>query len=143
MYVERLARLLLAVVIGAVGALAQPAARNSAIAGQWSGSMDGLPAVRLVVQENDRKLTGAVLYFFVRRDPGVAPVASARFPEPMLNPSFDGRILTFQVNHRYAHPPSTLNDPPVSLRLEITGSGEAKLSNPEGPSLVMIREKYQ
>ncbi len=139
---ERFVRLFLTIAIGAVGALAQPAVDNSTITGQWSGSMGGLPVARLVVQENNRKLTGAVLYFFVRRDPGVPPVASARFPEPMLNPSFDGKALTFQLNHRYAHPPSTLNDPPVSFRLEITGSGEAKLSNPEGPALAMTREKY-
>jgi hypothetical protein len=133
----------LALLFGFASVLAQSARNIAAIAGQWTGVMEGLPAVKLVVQENDLKLTGAVLFFLIRRDPGAPPTALAGFPEPMLDPSFDGKVLSFKVNHRYAHPPSTLNDPPLSFRLEITGPDKAKLVSPELPPLEMAREKYK
>jgi hypothetical protein len=133
----------LALVLGVAIAFAQSAKNIAAIAGPWTGVMDGLPAVKLVVQENDHKVTGAVLFFLIRRDPGTPPTASAGLPEPMLDPSFDGKVLSFKVNHRYAHPPGTLNDPPVSFRLEITGPDKAKLVSPELPPLEMAREKYK
>jgi hypothetical protein len=139
----RPAMLSFALVLGVAIASAQSAKNIADVAGPWTGVMDGLPGVRLVVQENDHKLTGAVLFFLIHRDPGAAPTASAGFPEPMLDPSFDGKVLSFKVNHRYAHPPGTLNDPPVSFRLEITGPDQAKLFSPELPPLEMTREKFK
>jgi hypothetical protein len=133
----------LALLFGLASALAQSARNNVAIAGQWTGVMEGLPAVRLVIHENDLKLTGATLFFLIRRHPGAPPTASAGFPEPMLDPSFDGKVLSFKVSHRYAHPPGTLNDPPVSFRLEITGPDKAKLLSSDLPPLEMTREKYK
>ena len=61
----------------------------------------------------------------------------------MIEPSFDGKTLSFKVSHRYAHPPRTLDDPPVSFRLELTGSDKAKLLAPESPTLDMVRQKYK
>ena len=61
----------------------------------------------------------------------------------MIQPSFDGKTLSFKVSHRYAHPPRTLNDPPVSFRLELTGPDKAKLLAPEGLTLDMVRQKYK
>jgi hypothetical protein len=133
----------LAVLFTTVSALAGSPTKNSAIVGQWKGTIEGLPAVTLVVEEDNGKLMGAILFYLIRRNPGAAPSASPGFPEPMIEPSFDGKTLTFQVNHRYAHPPRTLNDPPVSFRMELNSTDKAKLLPPEGLTLDMARQKYQ
>jgi len=56
-----------------------------------------LPAVTLVVEEDDGKLMGAVLFYLIRRNPGAAPSASPGFPGPMIEPRFDGKTLSFKV----------------------------------------------
>ena len=137
----RVVMLSLAVLFTTASAL--EATRNSAIVGQWKGTMEGLPAVTLVVEDDDGKLMGAILFYLIRRNPGAAPSASPGFPGPMIEPSFDGKTLNFKVSHRYAHPPRTLNDPPVSFRLELTGPDKAKLLAPEGLTLDMVRQKYK
>ncbi len=139
----RVLMLSLAVLFTTVSALVGSPTKNSAIVGQWKGTMEGLPAVTLVVEEDDGKLMGAILFYLIRRNPGAAPSASPGFPGPMIEPSFDGKTLSFKVSHRYAHPPRTLNDPPVSFRLELDGPDKAKLLAPEGLTLDMVRQKYK
>ena len=127
----RTAMLLLTLVTVAFLCRAQAPSNNAAIVGQWTASLDGLPGVRLVIQENDSRLTGAILFFLIHRDPGAPPSATAGFPEPLFDLKFDGVRLTFRVNHRFAHAPRTLADPPVSFHLEITGPDQANLFSPE------------
>ena len=126
-------------------AVAAPPAENSALIGQWEANMQGLPFIRLTVEEEGGKLMGAVLFYLIRRDPGRAPTASPGYPEPMIEPRFDGKTLEFQVCHRFAHPPRTLNDPPVSFRLELAGPDRIKLFAPEPgqPAVELIRVKYK
>jgi len=132
-------RNLLLLLLIAAWAGAAPA-NNSAIVGLWSGKMEGLTAVRIMIEEDDGKLTGAALFYIIRRDPGVAPTGSPGWPSPMISPSFDGKTLTFKISHRHAHPPATLNDPPVSFRMELTGPDKAMTHGPEGAALEMVRE---
>jgi hypothetical protein len=138
----RILALSLTILSGAM-ALAQRQIDTSAIVGQWTGSIEGLPALRLVVQENDGNLTGAVLFYLIRREPGAAPVASPGFPEPMIAPVLDGKTLIFKINHRYAHPPGSLNDPPVSFRVEVSGMDKAKLFSGELPPLEITRQRFE
>jgi hypothetical protein len=116
------------------------AASNDALVGLWSGKLEGLTAVRMTIEEHDGKLMGAVLFYMIRRDPGVAPTASPGFPTPMISPSFDGKTLTFKVSHKHAHPPRSLNDPPVDFRLELTGPDKAVGYAPDGQALELVRE---
>ena len=131
---------LLLPLLSAAWSPALPPARNSAIIGLWSGKMEGLTYIRMTIEEQDGKLTGAALFYMIRRDPGVAPTASPGFPTPMISPSFDGKTLTFKISHRHAHPPRTLNDPPVDFRLELTGPDKAMVYGPEGQDLEIVRE---
>jgi hypothetical protein len=94
----------------------------------------------MTIEEDDGKLTGAALFYMIHRDPGAAPTASPGFPSPMISPSFDGKTLTFKISHRHAHPPRTLNDPPVSFRLELTGPDKGMCYGPEGAALEIVRE---
>jgi len=131
---------LLLAFLGAPWAPALPKAKNAAIVGLWCGKMEGLTCIRMAIEEEDGKLMGAALFYLIRRDPGAAPTASPGFPSPMISPSFDGKTLTFKISHRHAHPPQTLNDPPVSFRLELTGPDKAMSYGPEGAALEMVRE---
>ena len=137
----RFAMLSLTLIFTAACATAASPAENSAIMGVWKGQMEGLPAVTLTVEEEDGKLMGAVLFYLIRRNPSGPPTASPGIPEPLIAPRLDGKILNFKVSHKRAHPPRTLNDPPVSFRLELTGPDKAKLLGPETPPLEMAKEK--
>jgi hypothetical protein len=124
-------------------ALAAPPTDNSSILGVWRGKMDSLPAITLTVEDEGGKLSGAVLFYLIRRNPGGAPSASPGVPEPLIKPIFDGSTLTFEVSHRRAHPPRTLNDPPVKFRLQLTGPNKVNLLTGEGgEGLEMLRDKY-
>ncbi len=116
----------------------------SRLTGVWRGQMDGMPAVTLVVTDEGGELSGAVLFYFHTRKTVNDPwTSSPGLPEPMLLMHLDGTTLSFQVSHRRAHPPRTLNDPPVQYHLTVTGPNQASLVNEhEGLRLVMTRSDY-
>jgi hypothetical protein len=117
----------------------------SRLTGVWRGQADGFPAVTLVVTNESGSLSGAVLFYFHVRKTVNDPVTSTPgLPEPMFGMNFDGKMLTFQVSHRHAHPPRTLSDPPVTLTLTLTGPNQAELENKseKGLVLAMVRSDY-
>ena len=122
------------------------AAADSPIAGTWRGKMHNLPAVVLTVKNDQGKLSGTILFYFLHRkteqDPWEVDTTHSK-PLPLLDPKFDGKTLSFQVSHKEAHPPRTLNDPPVSFEMRLTGKGEAELQNLNeqwGTGLKMVRD---
>ena len=116
----------------------------SSVVGVWQGKMDGLPAITLTITDETRALSGAVLFYLIRRDEGKPPTSTPGIPEPILNPSFDGKTLSFQVSHRRAHPPRTLSDPPASFHLKLTGSDKCVLTNAQeaSPQIELVRSDY-
>ena len=127
----------------AVAASAKEKKADAAILGIWRAEQDNLPAVTLNITEEGGSLQGAILFYLIRRDEGKPPTSSPGVPEPLFNPRFDGKSLTFQVSHRHAHA-NTSTDPPVTFRLDLTGPDEAKLVRipQDGPPYVrMVREK--
>jgi len=128
----------------AVAASANEKKADAAILGIWRAEQDNLPAVTLNITEEGGSLQGAILFYLIRRDEGKPPTSSPGVPEPLFNPRFDGKSLTFQVSHRHAHA-NTSTDPPVTFRLDLTGPDEAKLVRipQDGPPYVrMVREKH-
>jgi hypothetical protein len=136
---------------GVASAQTAPATAPAAITGVWRGQMDNLPAVTLTITDEGGKLSGAILFFLHVRatvnDPWTSRPATAA--EPILNPVFDGKTLRFMVNHKRAHPPRTLNDPPSHFHLTLTGPNQAGLVNETeagpgdaGPGLPMVRSDY-
>jgi len=128
----------------------QPANRQipgAQFAGIWNANTDGLPAATIVLTEEGGSLTGAILFYIHKRETPEMPYsASAGLPEPMFNLKVEGDALTFQVSHRRAHPPRTLPDPPVTLRLKLvgnnsTGQMQAELSNvsERSPAVIALR----
>jgi hypothetical protein len=127
--------------------LAVPAATaDSPIAGTWRGRMYDLPAVVLTVRDDGGKLSGSILFYFLHRntehDPWQVDTEHS-IPLPLIDPKFDGKTLSFQVSHKEAHPPRTLNDPPSSFQMRLTGRGEAEflnLSEKQVHGLKMVRD---
>lgn len=114
--------------------------------GVWRGQVDNLPAVTLNITDEGGGLSGAVLFYLIKRSFSMSePTTSTPgIPEPLLHPKFDGKSLTFDVSHRRAHPPRTLSDPPVHFRMKLVEADKAELVNESessSPPAVLIREK--
>jgi len=117
--------------------------RNDAIVGIWRAEYDNLPAATLNITDEAGPLQGAMLFYLIRRQEGKPSTSSPGIPEPLFNPRFDGKKLTFQLSHRHAHAETT-SDPPVTFELVLTGPDEANLVRipQDGPAYVrMVREK--
>lgn len=124
-------------VLSLMGGAAVASPDNSAIVGVWKGKIGSLPAVTLTVEEDNGKLIGAVLFYMIGRDAsGSLKRASPGIPEPLMDPSFDGKTLTFKVSHRHASPPT---HPPVSFKVELQSSGKALGINDEGMKVQLVR----
>jgi hypothetical protein len=126
---------------------AQNSITKQDIVGIWRCQMEGLPAVTLTVTNEEGSLTGAVLFYLHRREPGQAVTATPGVPEPLFHPSFDGKTFTFDVSHRRAHPPQTMNDAPVTFELKLDGPDKAELLNenehdPNAPVYILTRTAY-
>lgn len=102
---------------------------QSPVLGVWRAEMDGLPFMTLTVTNENRQLSGAILFYLHKREEGRPVTSTPGVPEPLFNPKFDGKTLIFQVSHRRAHPPGSLSDPPVEFRLRLTGVNKAAFIN--------------
>jgi hypothetical protein len=117
------------------------------IEGVWRCDMHGLPAMTLTVTDEGGSLTGAVLFYLHRREPGQPETATPGVPEPLFHPQFDGKTLTFQVSHRRAHPPGSLQDEPVRFALKLDEAGKAEFVNedehdPNAPRYFLVKSTY-
>jgi hypothetical protein len=123
------------------------APNTASVVGIWRCQMDGLPAITLTVTDEGGSLTGAVLFYLHRREAGQPVTATPGVPEPLFNPRFDGKTLTFQVSHRRAHPPASLEDAPVAFTLKLDGPDKAEFVNdsemdPNAPRFVLVKSAY-
>jgi hypothetical protein len=115
-------------------------ADDSAVLGVWRGNLGSVPAVTLNVERQGGNLVGAIVFYFIRRGEAGTQTSSPGIPEPILDPAFDGSTLTFKVSHKNAHPPRTLNDPPVQFEFTVSGPGRALLKSKELPPALMVRD---
>jgi hypothetical protein len=118
---------------------------TAAVVGVWRGDFEGLPWATITLTDEGGTLSGAILFYLHRREPGGRVTSSTpSVPEPLLNPHFDGRVLSFAVSHRHAHPPGSLGDAPVHLQMDITSKDHATLVNPDeaGPSAALVKSDY-
>ena len=113
--------------------LAAPAVdKVSPVLGVWTASLtDSLPMMTLTIEQANGQLIGAVLFYLIRRDPGAPDTASAGVPEPLIDPTFDGKTLAFKVSHSHAHSDSE-HTAPVAFRFELSADGKIKFRGPEG-----------
>jgi hypothetical protein len=125
--------------IASTAAPAAPAVDNSPVLGVWKAQTDSLPMITLTVEQQNGQLIGAVLFYLIRRDPGRPETASPGAPEPLIDPAFDGKTLSFKVSHSHAHP-GTEHDPPVAFHFELTGNGKLRALGPEGQPVELTRD---
>jgi hypothetical protein len=118
---------------GTSDAKATSAANN--LVGVWHGEYRDLPWVTVTLTQDGGTLSGAILFYLHRKTSGTAETATAGTPEPLLQPQFDGKTLTFRVSPRHADPPKTLDDPPIAMTMEIIDPDHARLVNKEDPHL--------
>jgi hypothetical protein len=118
------------------------AQNHNAIEGVWRAQIDGLPAVTLYVTYETGSLNGAILFYLLRKEPGKAETSTPGIPEPLIDPKLDGVTLTFSVSHRRAHPPASLDTPPVHLSLRLTGPNRGELVNESesSPKVEILRD---
>jgi hypothetical protein len=117
---------------------------EAAVSGVWRGQFEGLPWATLTLTNEGGGVSGAIVFYLHRREPGGQLSSTPSVPEPLLNPHFDGRVLTFAVSHRHAHPPGSLADAPIHLRIDFTNKDHATLLNQDeaGPSAALVRSDY-
>jgi len=114
------------------------------LVGVWRGQVESLPAVTLNITDEGGGVSGAILFYLLRRNTVNDPYTSSPgIPEPLLSLKFNGNSLEFQVSHRRAHPPQSLSDPPVRFRLTLKDPGHAELVNESerAPSVLLIRDE--
>jgi hypothetical protein len=117
---------------------------SSSVTGVWRGKLHNLPEITIVISDEGGNLSGAVLFYLIRRGKGRPPNSTPGDPEPMFNIKLKGNAVDFQVSHRRAHPPGTLHDPPVNFVLKITGKDQGVLirGNDDKNSYPVLRETY-
>lgn len=95
--------------------------------GTWHATMNNLPAVTIVIADDDGRLSGNIIFYFQQQDSEGWKVTREN-KEPLINLAFSGQTLSFGVSHERAHPgESGPADPPVKFEMVLTGSDEAKL----------------
>jgi hypothetical protein len=118
-------KLLLLFALG--GGSAISGADASAFTGVWRAQIDSVPAVVMTFSDEGGELTGAILFYMIRRDTGQPVRSTPGHPEPLFNLNLDAKALDFKVSHRRSHGARTANDPPVPFRLKLTGPDEGLL----------------
>jgi hypothetical protein len=124
-----------AIVLNADTPDAKAASAANNLVGVWRGEYRNLPWVTVTITQDSGALSGAILFYLHRKTPGTAETATVGTPEPLLDPQFDGKTLTFRVSPRHADPPKTLDDPPIMMTMEIIDQDHVRLMNKEDPHL--------
>lgn len=88
-----------------------------------------MPFVTLTISNEGGSLFGAILLSVVHVENG-KPIASAPgIPEPILNSSFDGQTLTFQMKYRGALPPGfSSSNPVLTCHLKLSPPNKAEFA---------------
>ena len=105
------------------------------IVGVWHGEYRGLPWVTVTLTNEGGTLSGAVLFYLHRQTAGAAETATPGVPEPLLDPHFDSRTLSFQVSAHHAGRPASLEEPPIPMTIDFIDADHARLVNQQDPHL--------
>jgi len=113
---------------------------GSPFAGRWMGEIDGLPGIRLAVQEDQGKLSGSIVFYLIVKDEKGTRV-DGDYKADLLNITAKGRRMTFEVRHHVSHG-SAEYGPNVKFSFEAATEREATMRNiDDGLTVRMIREQ--
>lgn len=115
---------------------------ESSFAGTWEGKLQGLRAVDLKIDEAGGKVSGAVVFYSLKRSKPNGPWHTAgEMRAPLRVPDAVGNILTFEVQRHECEGCAELVN--VKYRLELAGPNEARLwnltENSKGTGLELVR----
>ena len=113
---------------------------GSPFAGRWMGEVEGLPGVRLTVQEDQAGISGSIIFYLIRKDDKGTRV-DGDYTADLLNVTAEGRRMTFEVKHHVKHD-SPEYGPNAKFEFNLTDENTGTLRNMgDGPSVKMIREQ--
>ena len=126
--------------------VAAAAAAESPLVGVWEGEHNGLPAVRVTIEQSGDKISGRIAFLFQERGPDGA--WQTKDPNDgggqMLAVKVDGKTVTFEVQHHKQHGGTELG-PNVPFRVQVVSPTEARLfkldEGDPGKGLKLIRRK--
>ena len=113
---------------------------GSPFAGRWMGEIEGLPGVRLTVEEDQGKLSGSIVFYLIVKDEKGTHV-DGDYTADLLNVTIKGRQMTFEVRHHVSHG-SPEYGPNVKLTFEAATEREGTMRKiDDGLTVHMIREQ--
>jgi hypothetical protein len=113
---------------------------GSPFAGRWMGEIEGLPGVRLTVEEDQGKLSGSIVFYLIVKDEKGTRV-DGDYKEDLLNVTAKGRRMTFDVRHHVSHG-SPEYGPNVEFAFEAATEREGTMRKiDDGLTVRMIREQ--
>jgi len=113
---------------------------GSPLTGRWMGEIEGMPGVRLTVQEDQGKVSGSVIFYLIVKDEKGTHVDSD-YTADLLNVTAKGRQMTFEVRHHVSHG-SPEYGPNVKFTFAATAEREGTmLKMDDGETVRMIREQ--
>ena len=113
---------------------------GSPLTGRWMGEIDGLPGVRLTVQEDQGKISGSVIFYLIVKDEKGTHV-DGDYTADLLNVTVKGRQMTFEVRHHVSHG-SPEYGPNVKFTFGATEEREGTMRKmDDGQTVRMTREQ--
>ena len=115
--------------------------QNGAIVGTWEGKFEkeNLPAITLILREEEDKLTGSVISYKYRTDNEGHPELENKYEEPLTDPKFDGKTLSFKMKFEVEEGKTV----ELAQEMRLLGGDRAELYEVDKPteSIKMNREK--
>jgi hypothetical protein len=95
-------------------------------AGTWDGTTNDLPAVELIIQNDDGRINGSIGFYFQTRGGDGKWHAGEKTSLPLLSPKLEGSVLTFETIHHKKHGEPELG-PNNKYRVDFIATKEARL----------------
>jgi hypothetical protein len=109
-------------------------------AGRWMGEIEGLPGVRLTVQEDQGKVSGSIVFYLIVKDEKGTRV-DGDYKADLLNVTAKDRRMMFEVRHHVSHG-SPEYGPNVKFSFEATTERAGTMRKiDDGETVRMVREQ--
>lgn len=112
--------------------LAIVAAAQSGISGNWAGTVNGLPAVLLTLNESGARVGGTITFYFQQKGADGKWHLGEPYTGPLLVPEMRGKLLYFEVAHHTEHGGAEPG-PNKKYYVEFTGEDEARMREVTSP----------
>ena len=113
---------------------------SSPLTGRWMGEIEGMPGVKLTIQDDQGKVSGSIVFYLIVKDEKGTHV-DGDYTADLLNVTAKGRRMTFEVRHHVKHG-SPEYGPNVRFTFEVIAEREGTMRKiDDGETVRMIREQ--